>query len=36
MKGGNKKLAIKYYEKSVKINPLNQGGKRALKELRRK
>ena len=36
MKAGNKDLAIKYYEKSVKLNPNNEGGKRALKKLKQK
>lgn len=34
MKSGNKKLAIENYEKSVKLNPKNYGGKKALEKLR--
>jgi glyoxylase-like metal-dependent hydrolase (beta-lactamase superfamily II) len=33
MRGKNNKLAIKYYKKSVELNPDNTGGKEALKKL---
>lgn len=32
-KAGNKELAIKNYQKSVELNPRNEGGKKMLKEL---
>ncbi len=35
MKTGNKELAIKNYEKSVKLNPDNENAKRMLEELRK-
>jgi tetratricopeptide (TPR) repeat protein len=33
MASGNKELAIKFYEKSVQLNPNNQSGIEALKRL---
>ncbi|MBO9203347.1 MULTISPECIES: tetratricopeptide repeat protein [Niastella] len=35
-KAGKKDLAIQYYEKSVQMNPQNEGGKKALEDLRKK
>jgi len=35
MEKGEKELAIKYYEKSIELNPDNEGGKEKLKELRK-
>ena len=34
-KAGKKDLAIQYYEKSVKMNPLSESGKKALEDLRK-
>lgn len=33
MKAGNKKLAIEYYEKSLQLNPGNEGGRKMLRKL---